>query len=150
MLMCFMSLPLRCPILCERDFVISVCQMWHVLLFLFLLFNDPDVAMEHTDWTLSCRGPSPALLLNHCASEALYRNDCTTFPQTARVRRLCLEQGGDEDAIHFLFPLELLNGTLVCSPLSVYSSVIGGKEEQMTYVPACYLTVSDVKERKKD
>lgn len=33
---------------CERDSVISVCQMWHVLAFLLHLFNDPDIAMEHT------------------------------------------------------------------------------------------------------
>lgn len=105
MLMCSMSLPLRCPFLCERDSVISVCQMWHVLSFLLHLFNDPDIAMEHTCCTvghsLSSHGPSPALLLNHCACEALCRKDGTTCLQTVGVWSLSLEQGGDEDAIHF-------------------------------------------------
>lgn len=53
-----------------------------VLFFLLHLFNDPDIAMEHTNCTLghtfSCHRPSPALLLNHCACERLYRKDCTT------------------------------------------------------------------------
>lgn len=77
--MCSMSLPLRCPFVCERESVISVCQMWHVLSFLLHLFNDPDIATERTYCTvghaLSSQGPSPALLLNHCACEALYRKD---------------------------------------------------------------------------
>lgn len=44
---------------------------------------------------------STALLLNHCACEALCRKDCTTCLQTVGVWSLSPEQGWDEDAIHF-------------------------------------------------
>lgn len=59
----------------------SDCQMRHIFLSSFLhLFSDPDIATEHmyciAGQTLSSYGPSPALLLNHCACEALYRKDC--------------------------------------------------------------------------
>lgn len=46
------STPQMPLLLCERDSVISVCQMWHVLSFLLHLFNDPDIAMEHTNCTV--------------------------------------------------------------------------------------------------
>lgn len=94
----------------------SDCQMRHFFFFFlssFLhLFSDPDIATEHmyciAGQTLSSHGPSPALLLNHCACEALYWKDCL---HTAGVWSLSLEQGGGEDAIHFVLPLALLSGT---------------------------------------
>lgn len=68
--------------LCERDSVISVCQMWHVLSSLLHLFNDPDIAMERT----CCIVGHPARLVSHCACEPLYRQDCITCLQTAWSR----------------------------------------------------------------
>lgn len=69
--------------LSERDSVISVCQTWHVLSSSLHLFNDPDIAPEHTYCTvgqsLSSHGQGPALLINHCACEALCRYDCITW-----------------------------------------------------------------------
>lgn len=110
--MCLMSPPLRCSILCERDSLIAKCGTFFFLSSFLHLFSDPDIATEHmyciAGQTLSSHGPSPALLLNHCACEALYRKDCL---HTAGVWSLSLEQGGGEDAIHFVLPLALLSGT---------------------------------------
>lgn len=53
----------------ERDSVICVCQMRHVLSFLLHLFNDTDIAMERTYRTVG----QPARLVSHCACEPLCR-----------------------------------------------------------------------------
>lgn len=111
--------------------------MWHVLAFLLHLSNDSDIAMEHIYCTvshiLSSHGPSPTLLLHHCACEALYSKDSTACLQVVSLK------GGDEDAIHFCsLYCSLLGYWWSVKFMSVCCSVIGGKEEQRTYVPACY------------
>lgn len=69
MVMCSVSLPLRCPFLCERDPGIYVCRIWHVLSFLLHLFNDPDICYgahalycwpySFLSWAKSCSTTKP-------------------------------------------------------------------------------------------
>lgn len=113
--------PFFFPILCERDSVISVCQTWHVSAFPLHLFDDPDIAMEHTHTRIVLLVILfPLMELESCSTT---KPLCMWSSVQARtvlpVRRqlefgvLSLEQGGDEDAIHFLLPLALLIGTLM-------------------------------------
>ena len=121
MLLCSVSPTPRTPFFlpCERDSVISIFfrQTWHVLSFLLHLFNDPDIAMEHTYCTVG----SPLLDMESCS---------TTTKSTVHVK-LCAEKGlhlsadswefgvlvqsRDEMKMPFMFllPLALLIGTLV-------------------------------------
>lgn len=121
-----LSLPLGCPDLCERDFVIFVakCGTFCFVSLLLHLSNDPDIAIEHTYCIVGLAvlfsssrrlNSSPAPLLHHCACELLYRKDYTACLQTVGVWSLSPEQEGDEEedaVLYFLLPLVLLSWAL--------------------------------------
>lgn len=122
--------------LCERDSVICVRQTWRALSPMLHLFDDPDIVTERGD----CVVGRPAQLASHCAC----KSSVQMRPRNLSAHSFlgcwvffCLlyfkEQGDDDDAIH------------LCSFWGSFGgSVIGGREERRTYLPAW-----DIKERKR-
>lgn len=86
MLLCSVSPALRCS--CERDTLVFA-ERGTFRPSCFHLFDDSDIAPSNTYCIVggapSSYGPSPSLLLKHCACKALYRRDSATCWRTVVV-----------------------------------------------------------------